>query len=99
MSERRSEAAQTWTCPDCPWTHTAHPAYGWGARDDRAVEVHQTTLCPWRKIEPCRLGYQEHDGARYCFAHGGFLEAGVQSCHCNRVLTTPTAQPDGEASA
>ena len=20
----------------------------------------------------CRLGYEEHDGARYCFEHGGF---------------------------
>ena len=20
----------------------------------------------------CRLGYEEHDGSRYCFEHGGF---------------------------
>lgn len=24
------------------------------------------------ETEPCRLGYEEHDGSRYCFAHGGF---------------------------
>lgn len=21
---------------------------------------------------PCRLGYEEHDGSRYCHEHGGF---------------------------
>lgn len=33
---------------------------------------------PWIDSAPtsCRFGYKEHDGARYCFAHGGFLEAG-----------------------
>lgn len=70
------EQVRTWVCPDCQWTHAEHPSYGWSARDDRAVEVHQTTLCPWRTIEPCRLGYEEYDGARYCFEHGGFLDAG-----------------------
>lgn len=34
---------------------------------------------------PCHLGYTEHDGARYCFEHGGFLEAGVQSVRCDRA--------------
>lgn len=74
-----------WACPDCAWTHDAHPTYGWSARDDRAVEVHQATLCPWRKIEPCRLGYEEYDGARYCHEHSGFLEAGVRSRRCDRA--------------
>jgi hypothetical protein len=31
----------------------------------------------------CRLGYTEHDGARYCHEHGGFLEPGVQSLRCD----------------
>lgn len=38
---------------------------------------------------PCRLGYTEYDGARYCFEHGGFLEAGVQSMQCARALACP----------
>lgn len=39
---------------------------------------------------PCRLGYEEHDGARYCFEHGGFLEAGVQSrLRCDRAWMCP----------
>ena len=37
--------------------------------------------------ERCRLGYEEYDGARYCFAHGGFLEAGVASLRCDRYPT------------
>lgn len=35
--------------------------------------------------EPCRFGYEEYDGARYCFEHAGFLEAGVQSRRCDRA--------------
>ena len=27
-------------------------------------------------MNPCRLGYEEHDGARYCHEHGDFVEAG-----------------------
>ena len=37
---------------------------------------------------PCRLGYEEYDGARYCFEHGGFLEPGIQSRRCNRFGVT-----------
>ena len=33
---------------------------------------------------PCRFGYEEHDGARYCHEHAGFLEAGVDSIYCDR---------------
>ncbi|GAA1138586.1 hypothetical protein GCM10009606_17940 [Nocardioides aquiterrae] len=43
-----TEKAQSWSCPDCAWMQTAHPAYGWAAHDDRAVEVHRTALCPAR---------------------------------------------------
>ena len=28
-------------------------------------------------MSACRLGYEEYDGARYCFEHGGFLEPGA----------------------
>ena len=35
---------------------------------------------------PCRFGYTEDDGARYCHEHAGFLEAGVQSMQCDRAL-------------
>lgn len=31
---------------------------------------------------PCRFGYTEYDGARYCHEHGDFLEPGVQSLRC-----------------
>lgn len=34
--------------------------------------------------EPCRLGYEEYDGARYCFAHGGFVPAGTRRLICDR---------------
>lgn len=37
---------KTWTCPNCDWFETAHPKYGWSKHNDRAVEVHQTQLCP-----------------------------------------------------
>ena len=40
-------------------------------------------------VEPCRFGYEEHDGARYCHEHGGFLEAGVRSRSCDRALVCP----------
>lgn len=44
----------------------------------------------WSEVgEPCRLGYEEYDGARYCFAHGGFLEPGIQSQRCDRAGATP----------
>ena len=38
---------------------------------------------------PCRFGYEEYDGARYCLEHGGFLEAGVQSRLCDRARDIP----------
>ncbi len=34
--------------------------------------------------EPCRLGYEEYDGAHYCFAHGGFTQAGTRRLICDR---------------
>lgn len=34
---------------------------------------------------PCRFGYEEYDGARYCHEHAGFLEAGVRSRMCDRA--------------
>lgn len=34
--------------------------------------------------EPCRLGYEEHDGTRYCFAHGGFAESFIRQMTCDR---------------
>lgn len=48
MTERQTaEKDHTrWACNACPWVHAAHPVYGWSKRDDRAVEVHQTMLCP-----------------------------------------------------
>lgn len=33
----------------------------------------------------CRLGYEEHDGARYCHEHGGFLEPGALGGRCDRA--------------
>lgn len=39
---------KVWRCPDCSWEQRAHPDYGWQKHDDRAVEVHQTMLCPSR---------------------------------------------------
>lgn len=41
-------AMPRWDCPDCGWFQQAHPRYGWAPHDDRAVEVHRTTLCPER---------------------------------------------------
>lgn len=26
--------------------------------------------------QPCRLGYQEYDGTRYCFEHWDFIQPG-----------------------
>ena len=37
-----------WKCPNCGWTTTAHPVYGWQKHNDHAVEVHKTQLCPAR---------------------------------------------------
>ena len=33
--------------------------------------------------EPCRLGYEEHDGYAYCFTHSQFVAyaAGSRTCH------------------
>lgn len=45
---------------------------------------------------PCRFGYTEYDGARYCHEHGDFLEPGVQSMRCTtaRVISpAKTNQP------
>lgn len=47
-----AENDAVWSCPDCQWTHHAHPLYGWQRHDDRAVEVHRTMLCPARVIPP-----------------------------------------------
>lgn len=46
---------------------------------------------------PCRLGYEEYDGARYCFEHGAFLEAGMRTQRCASApllpqLTTTTQE-------
>lgn len=37
--------------------------------------------------DPCRLGYEEHDGSRYCFAHAGFTVAGSRSLLCDRAMS------------
>ena len=34
--------------------------------------------------EPCRLGYEEHDGTSYCFAHGGFANTVIRQMTCDR---------------
>lgn len=39
-------------CPKCPWIKKAHPIYGWLPTSERAVEVHQTHLCPSLKEPP-----------------------------------------------
>ena len=44
---------------------------------------------------PCRFGYTEYDGARYCHEHGDFLEPGVPSRRCT---TTRVLPPAGRAS-
>jgi hypothetical protein len=56
MAEKTSteKTQQVWNCPACPWQHTAHPRYGWQRADERAVEVHQTMLCPSRVASPDR---------------------------------------------
>lgn len=36
-------------------------------------------------MNDCRLGRIEYDGARYCYEHGGFLEAGVRSMRCAKA--------------
>lgn len=38
-----------WHCPKCPWYEKAHPVYGWSRDNERAVEVHETQLCPNRE--------------------------------------------------
>lgn len=47
--------------------------------------------------EPCRLGYTEYDGARYCFEHGGFLERGLNTRRCDRAPRVPTQPAPTEA--
>jgi hypothetical protein len=37
--------------------------------------------CPMEP-SPCRLGYEEYDGARYCFEHAGFAHY-LQNRHLN----------------
>lgn len=37
----------------------------------------------------CRLGYEEHDGARYCFEHGDFLVAGLRTQRCASAPALP----------
>lgn len=44
---------------------------------------------------PCRFGYTEYDGARYCHEHGDFLEPGVQSLRCG---TARRAALSGDAA-
>jgi hypothetical protein len=51
-TEHTAEKDTLWSCPDCPWQHAAHPAYGWSKADDQAVEVHRTMLCSARDIPP-----------------------------------------------
>jgi hypothetical protein len=48
---------------------------------------------------PCRFGYEEHDGGRYCFEHGGFLEAGVKSRMCARAWGCPLSRPEKRVGA
>lgn len=36
------------------------------------------------EFEPCRLGYEEHDGHRYCFEHGGFAFSAARQMTCDR---------------
>lgn len=42
----------------------------------------------------CRLGYEEHDGYAYCYAHGRFIAyaAGSRTCHD----TAARRKPQGE---
>lgn len=35
-----------WTCPKCGWHEDKHPLFVWSPHNIRAVEVHQTMLCP-----------------------------------------------------
>lgn len=44
----------------------------------------------------CRFGYEEYDGARYCFEHGAFLEAGVKSRRCARAWICPLCDFDAQ---
>jgi hypothetical protein len=40
--------------------------------------------------EPCRLGYEEHDGSRYCHEHGGFVHyAMYRTMRCDRSTPAP----------
>jgi hypothetical protein len=54
--------------------------------------------------EDCRLGYEEHDGDRYCFEHGDFLVAGAATRRCPTwhaefaTRPAPDAVPSGEAT-
>lgn len=36
----------------------------------------------WADSNPCRLGYEEHDGSAYCHEHGQFVAyaAGSRTC-------------------
>lgn len=55
-------ALHGYECPDCGWAQKPHPTYGWQDRDDRAVEVHKTQLCPGG-YQPCS---QECNGCPTC---------------------------------
>ena len=49
--------------------------------------------------ESCRLGYEEHDGSRYCFAHGGFAHYLMWgTLICGRARTARRLDPDQETS-
>ncbi|MEV5001966.1 hypothetical protein [Nocardioides sp. LML1-1-1.1] len=45
--------ARRYDCPDCDWSHVAHPEYGWQGHDDRAVEVHRQRFCPMPRYGTC----------------------------------------------
>lgn len=67
-----------------------HICVGAGVVEDHDGELRP---CTCQIPEPCRLGYVEYDGDRYCFTHGGFTSHyGSHPTWCDR-------RPHGDVTA
>jgi hypothetical protein len=45
-------------------------------------------------VRGCDLGYEEHDGFRYCFVHFDFRPPGSSHSWCDRAPSLPVMMPD-----
>ena len=76
---------RVWRCPKCDWFQQQHPHYPWSKDDDRAVEVHQTMLCPGIDEPDPEPDESNHDPEGIC---------PVPGCNCDIDYRTQD-EPEG----